>query len=290
MSSLLTTVSTKAELQAALLPARQAFQKIAIVPTMGNLHAGHFSLVEMARQRADVVVATVFVNPTQFGPNEDFARYPRTLENDQAGLLAAGCSLLFAPTLETMYPNGLQSAGDALAAEVRVPGLSEILCGAYRPGHFTGVATIVSKLFNLVRPDVAIFGEKDFQQLAVIRRMVAALNFSVEIIGAPTAREANGLARSSRNQYLSSSEREQAGQIYATLLEMRNKILTGALLAEVESWASRSLSDAGFVVDYSVVRDAQAIEKYSESAKERVGLIAARLGKTRLIDNLRFDC
>jgi pantoate--beta-alanine ligase len=277
-------------LNALLQTPRRAGQRIALVPTMGNLHDGHFSLIALARQHADVVVASVFVNPTQFGPKEDFARYPRTLAADLAGLQAAGCDVLFAPSVETVYPHGFAAAGASLRAEVRVPGLSEILCGAFRPGHFTGVATVVSKLFNLVQPQVAIFGEKDFQQLAVIRRMVAELNFQIDIIGAPTSREAHGLARSSRNQYLNAAEWVAAGNIYAILLEMRNNILTGQGAAQAQDAAMAQLLAAGFVPDYALVRSAQDIEIYEESASEKVALIAARLGNTRLIDNLRFSC
>src|SRR6201996_9496688 len=186
--------------------------RVAFVPTMGNLHPGHVSLIEAARKHGDRFVSSIFVNPMQFGPNEDFAHYPRTPTHDEQMLADAGCSLMFMPNVSEIYPSGSERA-----TRVEVPGLSRVLCGEYRPGHFEGVTTIVATLFNIVQPDVAIFGEKDFQQLTIIRRMVADLCFPVEIVGAPTVRDADGLAMSSRNQYLTPAERANAPRIYETL-------------------------------------------------------------------------
>ena len=196
--------------------------RVGFVPTMGNLHAGHYSLVELARQHADRVVSSVFVNPTQFGPNEDFTRYPRTPEQDTSGLQAAGCDVLWLPDVESMYPFGVE-----LAAKVHVPGVSSVLEGECRPGHFDGVCTVVSRLFHQVLPDVAVFGNKDYQQLAVIRQLVADLQFPIDIVGGPIVREANGLAMSSRNQYLSETERDTASVIHRTLLAMREAMQSG---------------------------------------------------------------
>ena len=213
------TVKRGDELRARIAQWKRAGERVGFVPTMGNLHNGHFSLISNARKNTDRVVASVFVNPTQFGPHEDFASYPRTLTQDKDGLQKAGCDLLFAPDVEEMYPFGA-----ANMVRVDVPGLSEILDGALRPGHFSGVATIVAKLFNLVAPDVAVFGQKDYQQLLVIRRLTTDLRMPIEIIGAPTVREENGLAMSSRNQYLTAEERERASVIFRTLNAMRDAI------------------------------------------------------------------
>ena len=262
---------------------KQAGQRVALVPTMGNLHAGHFSLIELARRHADRVVASVFVNPTQFGPNEDFNRYPRTPEADSAGLAAAGCDAMWLPSVETMYPFGVGGT-----VRVSVPGVTETLEGAHRPGHFDGVATVVARLFNQVQPDVAVFGRKDYQQLAVIRYMVRDLAFPIDIVAAETRREADGLAMSSRNQYLSAAERPVASEISRTLQWMGEAIRTGAARAEVEAQAANRLAGAGFEVDYAVVRD-RDLGIPAEGHGPRVALIAARLGRTRLIDNLEFD-
>ena len=258
--------------------------RVGFVPTMGNLHAGHYSLVELARQHADRVVSSVFVNPTQFGPNEDFTRYPRTPREDTSGLQAAGCDALWLPDVESMYPFGVE-----LASKVHVPGVSAVLEGACRPGHFDGVCTVVSRLFNQVQPDVAAFGKKDYQQLAVIRQLVTDLHFPIEIIGGDIVREANGLAMSSRNQYLSAEQREVAATIHRTLVAMREATLAAVPRAQVEADAARRLDDAGFEPDYAVVRNPDLSEPVDGQAGERVVLIAARLGKTRLIDNLTFD-
>lgn len=263
---------------------RQAGQRIALVPTMGNLHAGHYSLIELARQHADRVVASIFVNPTQFGPGEDFERYPRTPEADAAGLAAAGCDLLWLPPLEAMYPLGL-----AQAVNIRVPGITELLDGAHRPGHFDGVATVVTRLFNQVQPDVAVFGRKDYQQLAVIRHLVQDLAFPIAIVPAPIRREADGLAMSSRNQYLSPDERAKAPLIHQTLQTMRAQLLQGAALAEVQDAALAALRAAGFAPDYAVVLTPQFTPPAPHTNGPRVALIAARLGSTRLIDNLEFE-
>lgn len=262
---------------------KRAGLRIAFVPTMGNLHAGHHSLVKLAREHADRVVASVFVNPTQFGPNEDFARYPRTPEADVAGLEASGCNALWLPSVETMYPYGADNA-----VRMRVPGVTDTLEGAHRPGHFDGVATVVARLFNQVQPDVAVFGRKDYQQLAVIRYMVRDLAFPIELIAAETMREADGLAMSSRNQYLSAEERPVAAQIRRTLLAMRDGIGSRRSRADVERDAASQLRDAGFAVDYAVVRTPEFGEPEAASDGPFVALIAAKLGKTRLIDNLEF--
>ncbi len=257
--------------------------RVGFVPTMGNLHAGHYSLVMLARQYADRVVSSVFVNPTQFGPNEDFTRYPRTPEADTTGLEGAGCDVLWLPTVESMYPFGIE-----LAARINVPGVSGVLEGAHRPGHFDGVCTVVTRLFNQVQPDVAAFGKKDFQQLAVIRQMVTDLAFPIEILGGSIVRESDGLAMSSRNQYLSAQERPVAAEIRRTLLEMRDSLSAGQPRATVEANASSRLQQAGFVVDYAAVRRLDLSEPEDAEKVARVALIAAKLGKTRLIDNLEF--
>ena len=262
---------------------KRAGLRVGFVPTMGNLHAGHYSLVTLARRHADRVVSSVFVNPTQFGPNEDFTRYPRTPDADTAGLAAAGCDALWLPDVESMYPFGVE-----LAAKVQVPGVSAVLEGAFRPGHFDGVCTVVSRLFNQVLPDVAVFGNKDYQQLAVIRQMVADLQFPIDIVGGEIVREANGLAMSSRNQYLSDGERATAAAIHRTLLAMRAGILAGMPRVRVEAEADAALRDAGFVPDYAAVRRPDFSEPADGEGGARVALIAARLGRTRLIDNLEF--
>ena len=258
--------------------------RVGFVPTMGNLHAGHFSLVELARDHADRIVASVFVNPTQFGPNEDFARYPRTPDQDAAGLDGAGCDLLWLPSVQTMYPFGADNA-----VRMRVPGITDVLDGAHRPGHFDGVVTVVSRLFNQVQPDVAAFGRKDYQQLAVIRTMVRDLAFPLELLAGDTLREADGLAMSSRNQYLSPEERATAPVIHRVLLAMRQATRAGTPRARVEAEADAALRAAGFVPDYAAVRAPDLSLPGDGEAGPRVALVAARLGRTRLIDNLEFD-
>ena len=256
--------------------------RVAFVPTMGNLHAGHMSLIEAAREHGDRFVASIFVNPMQFGPNEDFAHYPRTPREDERMLAAAGCDLMFMPDVVEIYPNGPENA-----ARVEVPMLSHILDGEFRPGHFQGVATVVTKLFNIVMPDAAVFGEKDFQQLAVIRRMVADLCLPEAVIGAATLREADGLAMSSRNQYLSAAERGVAPLLHRLLQAARQRLLAGAAEQTVEAEGLAALSAAGFRPDYFAVRDARDLHPAQAHTRELVVLVAARLGKARLIDNLR---
>lgn len=258
--------------------------RVALVPTMGNLHEGHFTLVRQARRHADKVVASVFVNPTQFGPNEDFDRYPRTPQADVEGLAAAGCDLAWMPSVEQMYPLGVD-----MTTRICVPGtVAAVLEGASRPGHFDGVCTVVSRLFNQVTPDVALFGKKDYQQLAVIRQLVAELQFPLEIIGAEIVREDDGLARSSRNQYLDEAARAAAPQLHRVLREMRAACAAGLPRELVEQSAAAALADAGFVVDYAVVRQRDLAEPADDQPGERVALLAARIGSTRLIDNLEF--
>ena len=271
------------DLRAHLATLRRDGARVAFVPTMGNLHAGHYSLVKLAREKADLVVASVFVNPTQFGPNEDFARYPRTPDADRNGLADAGCNALFMPTVDEMYPGG---TGETV--RVVVPALRDILEGAIRPGHFDGVATVVAKLFNLVQPDVAIFGRKDYQQLLVIRRMTRDLAYPIEIVDAPTARETNGLAMSSRNQYLDAAQRENAAVIHRTLQRMRDAVLAGdEKIASIEEAAASELVAAGFKPDYAVIRRAEDLAEVTEGeGSPLIALIAARAGSTRLIDNL----
>jgi pantoate--beta-alanine ligase len=278
------TISELAALRARVGEWKRSGLRVGFVPTMGNLHAGHHSLIALARQHADRIVASVFVNPTQFGPNEDFARYPRTPEADAAGLQAAGCDLLWLPSVETMYPFGPEAT-----VQVRVPGVTETLEGAHRPGHFDGVATVVARLFNQVQPDIAVFGRKDYQQLAVVRYFVRDLAFPVEIIAGETLREADGLAMSSRNQYLSADERRIAPTIHRTQRAMADATRIGTPRADVEAQAAADLAAAGFVVDYSVVRRPDLAEPQDGEPGPRVALIAARIGRTRLIDNIQFD-
>ena len=263
---------------------RRAGLRVGFVPTMGNLHAGHYSLVELARRHADRIVASIFVNPTQFGPGEDFNRYPRTPEADAAGLAAAGCDLLWSPSVSTMYPYGPEAT-----VRVSVPTVTESLEGAHRPGHFDGVATVVARLFNQVLPDVAAFGRKDYQQLAVIRYLVGDLAFPIDILAGDTLREPDGLAMSSRNQYLSASERPVAAAIHRTLQDMRGRMGAGETRHAVEAGARQGLLEHGFAVDYAVVRRPDLTEPDAAAKGPLVALVAARLGRTRLIDNLEFD-
>lgn len=279
------TVKSVRELRAAVAQARAEGKQIAFVPTMGNLHAGHAALVEKAAQRADFVVASIFVNPLQFGPNEDLDKYPRTLIADQEKLVEAGCHLLFTPDVDEMYPHGMQGQ-----TRVSVPVISEGLCGASRPGHFEGVATVVSKLFNMVQPDLAIFGQKDFQQLAVIRTLVRDLNMPIQIIGEPTVRADDGLALSSRNGYLSAEQRAAAPVLYRTLQEMAAAIRAGERdFAKLVSAAQAQHSAAGFRPDYLEVREANSLHPVTADATQLVILVAAFIGSTRLIDNLAFE-
>lgn len=274
------TLSSVTALRDALRGPRRQEQRIALVPTMGNLHAGHLALIETARTHADLVIATIFVNPMQFAPGEDLDAYPRTLANDQAGLAAAGCDLLFTPDIATLYPRGLETH-----TRIRVPKVSEGLCGGSRPGHFDGVATVVSILFHLVQPDIACFGEKDYQQLAVIRRLVTDLHMPIEIIGVPTVRAEDGLALSSRNGYLSAEERSRAPGLYRTLCELRDDLLGGEALSPAIDTALRRLTERGFTPDYLEAR-ATDLGPLDSDTRNAVILAAAHLGPARLIDNL----
>lgn len=261
---------------------RRSGRRIAFVPTMGNLHEGHLQLIRLARQHADFVVASIFVNPLQFGLNEDWEQYPRTLETDSAMLVAENCNLLFCPTEREMYPNGMETQ-----TKVEVPTMTNILCGASRPGHFLGVTTVVAKLFNMVQPDTAIFGIKDYQQLAVIRRMVEDLCIPVEIIAAPIARADDGLALSSRNGYLTAEERPKAVALYQSLCEARDALATGSRdFAGLEKDALEKLSGSGMRPDYFSIRQAKTLEPACDSDSELVLLGAVYIGKTRLIDNV----
>ena len=276
------TVHTVAQLRAALARARQENKRIGLVPTMGNLHAGHIALVEMARQRTDYVVVSIFVNPLQFGPHDDLDSYPRTLAEDQHRLLDAGAELVCAPSGSDMYPEGMDGH-----TQVSVPVVSEGLCGGSRPGHFNGVATVVSKLLNMVQPDIAVFGEKDFQQLAVIRKMAHDLCLPVQIMGAPIVRAADGLALSSRNGYLDDAQRQIAPQLSQPLQQLEQQLQAGRqdLPALIEEARAR-LEQVGFTPDYLDLRDAQTLQPASAETREIAILAAAFLGRTRLIDNL----
>ena len=281
---MIATVSRLEDLRARVGGWKRDGLRVGFVPTMGNLHEGHRSLVHLAREHCDRVVASVFVNPTQFGPGEDFARYPRTPQDDAAALEASGCDLLWLPSVEAMYPLGIEAA-----VQVRVPGITSVLEGAHRPGHFDGVATVVARLFNQVGPDVAVFGRKDYQQLAVIRHMVADLAFPVAIVAAGTAREPDGLALSSRNQYLSAEERTRAPRLHQALEALRDALRAGTERATAEANAADTLAAAGFDVDYIVARRPDLSEPGPGERGAMVALAAARLGRTRLIDNLEFE-
>jgi len=262
---------------------RRAGERVALVPTMGNLHDGHLELVRQARDAADRVVVSIFVNPMQFGAGEDFSSYPRTLEDDAGRLRAEAADLLYVPDVATMYP---RPQGEQ--TRVEVPGISDILCGASRPGHFVGVATVVCKLFNQVGPDLAVFGEKDFQQLMVIRRMTEDLDMAVEILGHPTVREDDGLARSSRNGYLTAGERRLAPALYRTLQWLAGELEGGRRdLAALEREASVKVRTAGLKADYLSIRRSQDLAEPDATDRDLVILAAAYLGKARLIDNLR---
>lgn len=265
-----------------MLEWRHHDEHVALVPTMGNLHEGHLSLVKLAREHAERVVATVFVNPTQFGEGEDLDDYPRTLELDTRKLKKAGADVLFAPLAETVYPFGIDNA-----TTVSVPLISESLCGEFRPGHFTGVTTVVARLFTLVRPDVAVFGQKDYQQQLLIRHMVDDLHLPVRIITGATVREDDGLAMSSRNQYLNDEERVSAAQLFASLSAIGQALENGGReFEELESKATSELVEAGFQPEYVAIRRAHNLEIPDRDCDELVVLAAARLGKARLIDNI----
>nr|WP_267910496.1 MULTISPECIES: pantoate--beta-alanine ligase [Pantoea] len=264
---------------------RQAGKRIALVPTMGNLHDGHLTLVDEARQRADVVVVSVFVNPMQFDRADDLARYPRTLQDDCEKLNRHGVDLVFAPAPQAIYPQGTENQ-----TFVEVPVLSALLEGASRPGHFRGVATIVSKLFNLVQPDVACFGEKDFQQLAIIRKLVADMGFDIDIVGVPTVRAKDGLALSSRNGYLTADERRLAPGLSQVMQSMAERLSNGERhIDEIIEQANAALQEKGFRPDGLAICDASTLQPLTVESQRAVILMAAWLGNARLIDNQQVD-
>ncbi|WP_372965314.1 pantoate--beta-alanine ligase [Marinobacter sp.] len=276
------TVHSLKELRNILKAYRQQGKTIALVPTMGNLHDGHISLVRKASEAADVVVTSIFVNPMQFGANEDLDSYPRTLAEDQDKLAPAGNTLIFAPPVSEIYPEGL-----ANQTKVVVPEVSEGHCGASRPGHFEGVATVVTMLFNMIQPDIAVFGEKDFQQLAVIRKMTRDLMMPIEIVGAPTVREDDGLAKSSRNGYLSDTERASAPVVYQTLTNAARQLEQGRTdFTAIEQEAQETLSKAGLRPDYFNIVNSLTLKPATVDDSEVTLLVAAFLGTTRLIDNI----
>lgn len=277
------TVHTIKESREILADVRARGDRVALVPTMGNLHEGHLSLIRHGHSLADYVVASIFVNPLQFGPNEDLDSYPRTLEADTEKLLAEKTDLVFAPSAKEMYP-----AGPGSQTEVKVPGLSAILCGNSRPTHFAGVTTVVCKLLNIIRPDVSIFGLKDFQQLTIIRIMVEDLLLPGEIVGCPIVREANGLAMSSRNNYLDKVQSNIAPQLNQVISEAKSVLLSGSRnFDEIEKDCTRALEKAGFVADYFSIRNARTLDPASVDDDDLIILAAAYLGQTRLIDNLQ---
>jgi len=276
-------LTTVGAVRAQVLEWRAQGLKVGFVPTMGNLHAGHMSLLAAARYRADRVISSIFVNPLQFGQGEDFSQYPRTPADDEQLLSEAQCDALFMPGVEELYPDG-----GSQATLVSVRGLSDILCGAFRPGHFDGVATVVAKLFGIVQPDVAVFGEKDFQQFVIIRKMTAELAIPVEVVGAPTVRAADGLALSSRNRYLADGERAQAPAIYRALHRAVERLAAGERdVPGIEAEGRAAIEAAGMRVDYFSVRSALDLAPPAAGLHDLVVLTAARLGRARLIDNLR---
>lgn len=274
------TETTIQGLSASLNPARTARKSIGFVPTMGNLHQGHLNLVREAKKLCDVVVVSIFVNPIQFGPNEDFDSYPRTLEQDQRLLAEVGCDIVFAPSVEQMYGNSPR------LTNITVSDITNDLCGLQRPGHFDGVAVVVTKLFNIVQPNFAFFGEKDYQQLAVIRQFVRDLNMPLEVMGVEIARAEDGLALSSRNGYLSEENRQKAPTIYQSLKAAEQSLQAGTALADVLANIKATLTQAGFVVDYVEART-PALQKLDAFDQDVVLFVAAKLGATRLIDNLK---
>ena len=276
-------VETETALRQVIRDQKQQGKTVGFVPTMGNLHQGHLQLISRVVQESDFVVSSIFVNPMQFGQNEDFDKYPRTHESDIQKLTEAGCHLLFLPTVQTMYPKPMEQQ-----TRVEVPGLSDILCGHSRPGHFVGVATVVCKLFNLVMPDVAVFGEKDYQQLMVIRHMTEDLCLPIDIIGAPIVREQDGLAMSSRNGYLDTAERQIAPRLYDVLTETASNIKAGDKSFEkLEQDAVNRINNFGFKTDYFVIRRADDLQLPESGETDFVILAAAWLGTTRLIDNIQ---
>jgi pantoate--beta-alanine ligase len=278
-------VNTTGALREQLKEWRSAGDHIALVPTMGNLHDGHLSLIGIAKEHAERVVISIFVNPTQFAPGEDFETYPRTLERDKLKLKKVSVDLLFVPDMQTMYPFGIDNA-----TTVTVPALSQGLCGSFRPGHFDGVASVVNRLFGMVQPDVAVFGQKDYQQLLVIRRMVEDLSLGVKIVAGPTSREDDGLAMSSRNQYLTDEERKLAPEIYRVLSETAEALHSGIRdFAELEKKGRGELTRLGITPDYLSILRAENLESPDRDDDHLVVLVAARLGSARLIDNLLVE-
>lgn len=276
--------NTNARLRAEVDAWRGQGKRIAFVPTMGNLHAGHRRLMDEARRQADAVVVSIYVNPLQFAPTEDFASYPRTPEEDRTLLAQAGVDLLYAPEEREMYPRGR-----ALHTQIDVPPLGDILCGAFRPGHFRGVATAVARLFGLVTPDVAFFGKKDYQQLLVVRRMVEDLSLPLILVGVETVREPDGLALSSRNNYLSAEERRSAPVLYRALSRLCASMQQGVARATAEEGALATMRAAGFRPDYVSVRRAADLAEPQPGDLSLIVLAAAWLGRTRLIDNVEFE-
>ncbi len=284
------TITTIAELRETVLQWRDAGERIALVPTMGNLHEGHLRLVEEANARAERIVVSIFVNPMQFSDASagagDFKNYPRTLESDQEKLsgMAINVDVLFTPSVEEVYPNGIENE-----TRIEVPDISDILCGEFRPGHFVGVATVLAKLFNMVQPDAAVFGEKDYQQLLIIRRFVADLCFPVEIVGVPTVREGDRLAMSSRNRYLTSDERKKAATLNQELLLAKHSIENGLSdFSAIETKATEHLKAAGFLPEYFSVRRTADLQAAKPEDQSLVILAAAWLGDARLIDNIQI--
>jgi len=279
------TISDILTLRAQVDEWRHDGDTVAIVPTMGSLHKGHISLMQLASEYAERVVATVFVNPTQFGPNEDFEKYPRAFDADRSRLTRGGVDVMFAPEHEEIFPFGLDHG-----TFVSVPDLSTILCGEKRPGHFDGVTSVVNRLFNIVGPDFAVFGQKDYQQLVIIRRMVDDLHIPIKILACPTHREESGLAMSSRNRYLSDAEREQAPALYQAICECRDRYLEGERdLKKLEQAGLARLSQAGFEPEYLVIRKSGDLALPEADSRHLSVMGAARLGTTRLIDNVLFE-
>ncbi len=275
-------VTTVDELRQQLKDWRQSGDHTALVPTMGNLHQGHMGLIELAREHAERIIVSIFVNPTQFDDDSDFERYPRTLDRDKARLKRAGVDMLFIPEVDTMYPFGTDNA-----TSVSVPILGEEFCGSSRPGHFNGVTSVVNRLFSLVQPDVAIFGQKDYQQQIIIRRMTEDLSLPIRIVTGETVRDDDGLALSSRNQYLTEDERTIAPKLYAALQVIGNELQAGKRDYEgLESAATKELNGAGFEVDYVEIRRAENLNPPNRDCDELVVLAAAQLGVARLIDNI----
>ena len=278
------TVNTISELRQQINAWRQQGLKIGFVPTMGNLHAGHISLVDEAHKHADKIVASIFVNPMQFGANEDIDNYPRTLDDDKAKLVAANTDLLFLPTPKIIYPKGLDKQ-----SYVEVPNISDGYCGESRPGHFRGVSTIVCKLFNLVQPDVACFGLKDYQQVQVVQTMVEDLSMPINIIPVSTMREESGLAMSSRNNYLTAEEKDNAAILYKTLRWLANELKTSCDYFQLTTEATKMINANGLVTDYIDISHARTLNPAVDGDKELVILAAAHCGKARLIDNIQVN-